>query len=152
MVKRFTYQGKKRVTEPMTGDPYEDWKKTIGESHYDSPARRAIRFLNFEPETAYWIDPDDSISGELIDVIKDEYKDYIVTHLLLAFAEKTVEAFTALDNGDEDGFNNALKELEEILNEAVEAYRKDDSSATFTITGDPDNREYTTTLILEKYD
>lgn len=142
----FMYSGKWTVTETITGDMYNDWKYTVSDRHYGSPARIALRLLNYELEALNYIQTDDILIGNPVEVVEQMYKDYIISALFVAFCEKTVEAFQSLDEVDESGFTNKLQELQDTLNEMLQEMITSNHEVYFEIKGHPDERAYTTTL------
>lgn len=142
----FMYSGRWVVADQMTGDPYHDWKLTVSDKHYGSPARIAIRFLNYDTEALNYISDDDILVGEPIDTLKEIYKNYAVSAIFVAFCEKTVEAYSELDNGNDQGFIDKLKELESVVNSMLSEMTKHNHKVMFEITGIPAERAYITTL------
>lgn len=139
------------VTDQITGDYYEDWKKTIGYRHElkDAIGHKIIMAIRNKKTLFSYLDEDDYFEGELFDFIKPEFKDYLAASVFVALAEKTIEAFYNLDVlNDINAFTNALNELSLIVREMLSKLKSGNFNITFNAIGDPETRKLTLELIV----
>jgi len=147
----FRFRTSRVVADTITGDFYEDWKKTIGDRPdiVNSIGHKLVMVIENKPYVMAYLKPDDVFEGELHDFIIRDFNEYVSAGVFTALAEKTVEAFYELDvNNDESAFYQKLGELQGVVRELLDRSKSVSDSVSFTVSADALNRTIQIELVI----